>query len=171
VYADEQTLDKGRMPTGLHASLPVSTAPPCAMPWLKLLHITAVIVWCGALLYLPVWVASAARGGMVAPPVQEPLVPVRLLRPLFTWVATPAALIAIASGTFIFVWHEVLAVWLMAKLGLVGLLVLGHGACGLLVLRVEAGRWRGTRLSAQLIVWSSLLWLAAIAWLVLRKPI
>jgi putative membrane protein len=141
------------------------------MPWLKLLHITAVIVWCGALLYLCLWVAAAAAAARQPPLAQQALVPVHLLRPLYTWVATPAALLAIASGTLIFVWQDVLAVWLMAKLGLVGLLVLGHGASGLLVLRVEAGRWRGTWLSAQGIVWTSLLWLGAIAWLVLRKPL
>jgi putative membrane protein len=141
------------------------------MPWLKLLHITTVIIWCGALLYLCLWVAGAAAAQREQPLAQQSLVPVRLLRALYTWVATPAALLAIASGTLIFVWHDVLAVWLMAKLGLVGLLVLGHGASGLLVLRVEAGRWRGTGLSAQGIVWTSLLWLGAIAWLVLRKPL
>jgi len=139
------------------------------MPWLKLLHITTVIIWCGALLYLCLWVAGAAAAAREQP--HQAQLPLHLLRPLYTWVATPAALLAIASGTLIFVWQDVLAVWLMAKLGLVGLLVLGHGASGLLVLRVEAGQWRGTRLSAHGIVWASLLWLGAIAWLVLRKPI
>jgi protoporphyrinogen IX oxidase len=138
------------------------------MPWLKLLHISAVIVWCGALLYLPgLIVATLSREAGAASPATR----AQLLRPVYTHVATPAALLAIASGTAIFVWHDLLAVWLMAKLALVGLLVLGHGACGLLVLRAEAGASRGTRLAAWLIVSSSLLWLLAIAWLVLQKPV
>lgn len=137
------------------------------MPWLKLLHITAVIVWCGALLYLPGALAAAAS----AAPGQVPTdTRHRLLRQLYTLVATPAALLAIASGTVIFVAYDVLAVWLMAKLGVVGLLVLGHGACGLLVLRVERGEYRWTRGLAWFIVTSTLVWLAAIAWLVLEKP-
>jgi protoporphyrinogen IX oxidase len=137
------------------------------MPWLKLLHISAVIVWCGALLYLPgliVATASPAPGGL-------PTGHARLLRPFFTLVATPAAMLAIASGTAIFMFNELMAVWLMAKLGLVGLLVLGHGACGLLVLRAERGLIRGTRPVAWLITSTSVVWLLAIAWLVLRKPL
>lgn len=138
------------------------------MPWLKLLHISAVIVWCGALLYLPMAVVACAAAvpGAAPEPMRQ-----RLLRLLFTGVATPAALLAIFSGTALFVVHEVLAVWLMVKLGVVGLLVLGHGACGLLVLRAERAQFRFTRGAAWAIWGSTLLWLAAIAWLVLRKPV
>jgi protoporphyrinogen IX oxidase len=125
-------------------------------------------VWCGSLLYLPglIMASLSAETGVGTPSAR-----VRLLRPVFTYVATPAALLAIASGTAIFVWHDLLAVWLMAKLGLVGLLVLGHGACGILVLRAEAGASRGTRVAGWLILGTTLLWLLAIAWLVLQKPI
>jgi protoporphyrinogen IX oxidase len=137
------------------------------VPWLKLLHITAVIVWCGALLYLPGVIAAVAGGASGALPVDTRR---HLLRSLYTGLATPAALLAIGSGTLIIVVHEVMAVWLMAKLGVVGLLVLGHGACGLLVLRAERGQYRFTRPAAWAIVASTLLWLAAIAWLVLGKP-
>lgn len=137
------------------------------MPWLKLLHITAVIIWCGALLYLPGAIAATASAASGAVPAATRH---RLLRLLYTAVATPAALLAIASGTAIFVAQDVLAVWLMAKLGVVGLLVLGHGACGLLVLRAERGQYRFTRVAAWVIVVATLVWLAAIAWLVLDKP-
>lgn len=138
------------------------------MPWLKLLHITAVIIWCGALLYLPGAIAATASAASGAVPAATRH---RLLRLLYTGVATPAALLAIASGTAIFVAQDVLAVWLMAKLGVVGLLVLGHGGCGLLVLRAERGQYRFTRVAAWIIVVATLVWLAAIAWLVLDKPI
>lgn len=138
------------------------------MPWLKLLHITAVILWCGALLYLPGALAATAAAVPGAVPADTRH---RLLRPFYTLVATPAALLAIASGTAIFVFQDVMAVWLMAKLGVVGLLVLGHGVCGLLVLRVERGEYRWTQGLAWFIVATTLLWLAAIAWLVLEKPL
>lgn len=138
------------------------------MPWLKLLHISAVIVWSGALLYLPAAVAATAWAAPGAVPEQTRP---RLLRLLYTGLATPAALLAITSGTLLFVLHELLAVWLMAKLGLVGLMVLGHGACGLLVLRAERGQFRFVRVAAWCILGATLLWLVAIAWLVLRKPI
>ena len=35
------------------------------MPWLKLLHISAVIVWCGTLLYLPTLIASATGASLL----------------------------------------------------------------------------------------------------------
>jgi uncharacterized membrane protein len=135
------------------------------MPWLKLLHISAVIVWCGALLYLPAAIAEAGRG-------------VRrghrhaLLRALYTTVATPAALVAVGSGTLVFVWQGPLAPWLIAKLALVGLLVLTHLACGLLILRIEHGRARlgADRVKCAVVSGASLLWLAGAAWLVLAKP-
>lgn len=138
------------------------------MPWLKLLHIGAVIVWCGALLYLPALLAAAARPhdpGKAAAFVGAPL-----LRAFYTSVATPAALVAITSGTWLFATRGPLAPWLIMKLALVSLLVLGHGACGLLVLRSERGQHRGLALAGRLVGASTLLWLAGIAALVLGKP-
>lgn len=137
------------------------------MPWLKLLHISAVILWCGALLYLPAALLAAAR--QPAPAALDARGG-RALRDLFTLVATPAALVAIASGTAIFVLQGPLAPWLVAKLVAVGLLVLGHGACGLLILRVERRTPGGVRAWSVVIGTASLLWLGTIAWLVLQKP-
>ncbi|MCK7493507.1 MAG: CopD family protein [Comamonadaceae bacterium] len=106
--------------------MPLSASREKGVPWLKLLHLAAVIVWCGALPYLAVALATAGE-----PPRKA------LPRALFTTVATPAALVAIASGTAIFVFHGPTAEWLIAKLVLVALLVLGHAMAGVLVLRVE----------------------------------
>jgi uncharacterized membrane protein len=135
------------------------------MPWLKLLHISAVIVWCGALLYLP---AAIAAGGRRSP--RSPRHGV--LRALFTTVATPAALLAVASGTAVFVWQGPLAGWLIAKLACVGLLVVAHLACGLLILRIEGGRARhgadrGKCVAVEMV---AVLSLAGTAGLVLWKP-
>lgn len=138
-----------------------------AMPWIKLVHISAVIVWCGALLYLPPAIAAAVAA---EPPALFQDRGRKLLRVLFTLVATPAALVAIASGTAIFVLQGPLAAWLVAKLVVVGLLVLGHAACGMLVLRVERGEFAHLRGFSGAILGASVLWLATIAWLVLEKP-
>lgn len=136
------------------------------MPWLKLLHISAVILWCGALLYLPL--AVAAAGGAQRRPVALGDAQDEILRALFIYGATPAALLAIASGTWIFIWQGTLGAWLLAKLALVALLVLAHASFGLLILRLERGQ-RGRR--AALLVGALLLpLLLAIAWLVLAKP-
>jgi len=138
------------------------------VPWLKLLHISAVVVWCGALLYLPALIAAATTAPSAARDVQPRWS--SLPRRVFIGLATPAALLAIVSGTLIFVSQGLLAPWLMFKLGGVGLLVLGHGACGLLVLRSERGQRRGVRLACQGILILTVLCLLGIAWLVLRKP-
>ena len=136
------------------------------MPWLKLLHIAAVIVWCGALLYLPLAVASTAaphRRPVALGDAQD-----EILRGLFIWLATPAALAAIGSGTLIFVWQGTLGAWLLAKLALVALLVLGHASFGLLILRVECHE--SARRVALAVGALLLPLLLAIAWLVLAKP-
>ena len=91
-----------------------------------------------------------------------------ILRALFIWVATPAALVAIGSGTLIFVVQGTLGLWLLAKLVLVGLLALGHASFGLLILWVERGQ--SARRAALLVGALLLPLLLAIAWLVLRKP-
>lgn len=136
------------------------------MPWLKLLHISSVIVWCGTLLYLPMLIrAVALRSGNATPPV-----PTLLPRTVFIGVVTPAALLAIGSGTLIFVDTGLIAPWLMFKLAVVGLLVLGHGSCGLLVLRAERADSRGVALFCVVLQMLLPVLLIAIAWLVLRKP-
>jgi len=138
------------------------------VPWLKLLHISAVVVWCGALLYLPALIAAATTAPSAARDVQPRWS--SLPRRVFIGLATPAALLAIVSGTLIFVSQGLLAPWLMFKLGGVGLLVLGHGACGLLVLRTEQGQRGGVRVACHMVMVLMVLCLLGIAWLVLRKP-
>lgn len=136
------------------------------MPWLKLLHITGVILWCGTLLYLPALIASAS--GAPRAPVTS-TAQVQVPRVLFTLVVTPAALVAIASGTAIFVFMGPLTLWLMAKLAVVALLVLAHAACGMLVLRAERGQGPLTLLCALVTILAAAAVLL-VAWLVLRKP-
>lgn len=136
------------------------------MPWLKLLHLGAVIVWCGTLFYLPAMIAAAVKPTPGAAPALQRWLP----RSVYIGLATPAALLAIVSGTWIFVSQGLLAPWLMFKLAGVGLLVLGHGACGLLVLRAERGERGGVRVACLVLTVSTLICLLGIAWLVLRKP-
>lgn len=131
---------------------------------LKLLHFATLICWCGSLLYLPGLIASSARQG-------APLSGNRLNRAIFTLVATPAALLAIGSGSALFLQDQRFGNWLVAKLTLVALLVCGHALCGVLLLRAERFP-DGAALtlpSAALGAFLSLL-VAAILWLVLAKP-
>lgn len=104
------------------------------MPWLKLLHIVAIASWSGMLLYLPAlvvtnsharnWHGTELNGHVFA-------------RYLFTHGATPAALVAIFTGTLLFVKDATTDGWMVLKLFSVAGLVLCHVACGFLVLRAE----------------------------------
>jgi uncharacterized membrane protein len=115
--------------------------------------------------------ASVTAGARSASSSASPALPRQWPRQVFIGLATPAALLAIASGTLIFATQGPLAPWLMFKLGFVGLLVLGHGACGMLVLRTERGELGGLRWASRIMVVLLVACLLAVAWLVLRKPV
>ncbi len=139
------------------------------MPWLLLLHMSALLCWCGALLYLPALISGSTRSDLLATDtlVKRSAVP----RFVFTLVATPAALIAIGSGTAVFVAHGIVTFWLIAKLTLVSLLVLGHAAMGFLVARAD--RLEQPRLTRYCVLLAGFLacLMLTIIWLVLAKPL
>src|SRR5690606_40905463 len=68
------------------------------MPLLNLLHFAALLCWCGALLYLPALIAAGTRRGDSLFYRDH----AHLTRMAFTLIATPAALLAIGSGTALF---------------------------------------------------------------------
>lgn len=135
------------------------------MPWLKVLHILALVIWCATLLYLPVLIAaSGARAGDTAH-AEHPLA-----RKLFTTLATPVALLAIISGTTLFLWHATLAPWLLLKLAAVSAMVLCHALCGVLIVRVETKPEASVGLPCALVGLTTLALILVILGLVLGKP-
>jgi putative membrane protein len=99
---------------------------PGAYPWLKALHIVAVIAWMAGLLYLPrlyVYHAAAPVGSSRAATFE--IMERRLLRAIML----PAALMTYAFGLLLAAipgvvdWHQG---WIWAKLGLVLLLTMFH---------------------------------------------
>ncbi|MCH8543572.1 MAG: CopD family protein [Alcanivorax sp.] len=155
------------------------------MPWLKILHITTLAVWCGALLYLPALIAASARLTPQAEAADAalPFSP-GLARRFFTLVATPAALLAIVSGSLLFA--GVLAngapafpAWLLVKLLMVAGMVLCHAFCGWLIQRSESlphgetgrGSGRGLAILCGLTAALSTLLILAVLYLVLAKPL
>ncbi len=133
-----------------------------------IVHIGALLFWAATLLYLPTLIAGYHAGQLEldAPADQTD----SLSRRLFTLVATPAALLAIISGTLVFVLNRTTAFWLIAKLTLVAALVLCHALTGLLMLRTEAGRVACPRRWGAALLTVELLLMTAILWLVLAKP-
>jgi protoporphyrinogen IX oxidase len=94
-------------------------------PWIKALHVAAIIAWMAALLYLPrlmVYHCSAAVGSATSETFK--IMERRLLRQIMT----PAMLVAWASGLWLGVTGGWLSAgWFHAKLGLVLLLSVFHG--------------------------------------------
>ena len=146
------------------------------MLWLLLLHIAALLMWCAALLYLPVLVLTAPKTRAAFP---QPSALYSIERFVFTRVATPFALLAIVAGPLVFLWNGTTAPWLILKLtGVVGL-VICHALVGLLILRAEPAlrpleqgeplparlRYSGYGLLAAIVGI-----VCAVLWLVLSKP-
>ncbi|MGZ4957919.1 MAG: CopD family protein [Methylomonas sp.] len=136
------------------------------MIWLLLLHISAVLCWCGSLLYLPALVAGTAyRQTDMEQEHQQALM--LLVYRLF---ATPAALIAVASGTVLFITRGVTEQWLMLKLLLVTLLVMCHALIGWLMLTQKMSG-KSIKLSCLMLRLGAAVLIPAIVGLVLVKPV
>lgn len=136
------------------------------MPLLKLLHFTALIVWCGALLYLPALIAASCRTAHAAERPGHP----ELNRTIFNLVATPAALIAIGSGTALFLRDGTFGIWLVAKLSTVAVMVICHALCGMLILLCERHPRPGLTVACAALGGVTLSMIATTLWLVLAKP-
>lgn len=132
------------------------------------LHIAALLFWIAALVYLPMLIIgrqtrqvelqeSSSRYDSIA-------------RFVFTQIASPVALVAIISGTAVFLINRTVDPWLIAKLTLVALLVVGHCLMGLLIIRLESDRARSLRLWCTLLLIFYCLIATAVTWLVLAKP-
>lgn len=140
------------------------------MPWLLTLHITALLCWCGALLYLPALVVAThgPQPSAAAAPSPETL---SLPRMVYCLIATPTALIAIIAGTLVFYRYQIVDRWLILKLMLVTLLVGLHLLTGLLIARAEQ-HWRprfsGYGYTLALLIFTTI---TATVWLVLAKPL
>lgn len=136
------------------------------MPLLKLLHFTALIAWCGALLYLPALIAAGCRAPQAADRPGHP----ELNRTVFNLVATPAALVAIGSGTALFLRDGTFGIWLVAKLSSVAVMVICHALCGMLILLCERHPRPIFAAACAALAAATLSMIATTLWLVLAKP-
>lgn len=130
------------------------------------LHIAGLVVWCGALLYLPSLIASGASDDSATFGVGS----IALTRKVFTHVATPAAFFTIVFGSALFLLDRQLGVWLILKLTAVTGMTICHVLTGALILRQERlpeGRYT---LPAALLASISTLLIGVVLWLVLAKP-
>lgn len=138
------------------------------MLWFLLLHIVALIAWCASLLYLPALIAGihSERTQIVEPRHRYGSV----ARFVFTHISTPAALIAIVSGTLVFLFNRTIEVWLIIKLTLVTGLVTGHALAGLLLLHTQDRSTKPVRRWCWMLSGAVGALILGIIWVVLAKP-
>jgi len=105
---------------------------PAALAWMKALHVAAVAIWAAGLLALPGLYRRRAAAGP-GPPLERLQ---RLVRFLYVAVISPAAFVAVASGTALIFLAQTFAPWFVLKLVLVGGLAATHVLTGLVILRL-----------------------------------
>lgn len=136
------------------------------IPYVKALHILALVIWCAGLFALPLMLArhDPAVG-------QADYRRIRLACHYgYAGVVTPAAMVAIAAGILLMFLREVFVTWMFAKLFFVALLVGFHTWVGSTIVTVveSEGEHQTPRALAPMLV--LLVPVMAILALVLAKP-
>mgnify|MGYP001241821621 CR=1 FL=1 len=140
-----------------------------AVLWMLSLHIAAMLLWCGTQVLLLVLLKGLHAPGAAQAMLQAPSSG-SLPRWLFTRITTPAALLAIMSGTAVFLLNHSIEVWLLLKLVLVTGLVLTLTLSGALLLRARSLPPLTLRRYCNLLLLPSLTLMLSIVWTVLTKP-
>lgn len=105
---------------------------PDVVPHLKAAHLGFLALWTAGLFALPQMLARHDRGLLKSEFTQIR----RATHYSYVWIVTPAAVLAIASGTALIFVREVFTVWLFAKLVLVAGLVAVHAWIGHTIIAV-----------------------------------
>ncbi len=137
-----------------------------ATAWLKGAHIVTLALWAGGLFALPLLLA-------VQPDLSERSAYLRLrAMSRFAYLAliSPAAILAIVTGSALIPLADIEGSWLALKLTGVAGMALFHTLCGhfLSELRFEPGAYRPGLLKALVVV--PLLLIAAVLWVILARP-
>jgi putative membrane protein len=106
------------------------------MLWLKAWHIIFVVTWFAALFYLPRLFVYHAMSSDLATIERFKI----MERKLFNGIMTPGAVLTLISGVWLWVGFGFKGGWLLAKIGLVGILVIYHLYCGKVMLDFRNNR-------------------------------
>jgi len=106
------------------------------MLWLKAWHIIFVVTWFAALFYLPRLFVYHAMSSDLATIERFKT----MERKLFNGIMTPGAVLTLISGVWLWVGFGFKGGWLLAKIGLVGILVIYHLYCGKVMLDFRNNR-------------------------------
>jgi putative membrane protein len=134
--------------------------------FLKFVHVATIAVWSGGLIVLPYlfWQRQGLPGGADLDRLH------RMTRFVYVGMTSPAAFIAIASGTALIFLQATFREWFTLKMLLVVVMVMLHVLAGLLGTRVFApqGRFGSGSCGALTSIYTVLI--VAIIWVVLAKP-
>ncbi len=133
---------------------------------LKALHIAALLLWCAGLIALPLMLGKHRVGERQADYARLRL----LTHRSYTFLVTPAAVVAIGAGTALIFLRAAFVPWMFAKLVAVGLLVALHALVGHTVVQMSERRGEYAPPSSAPLIAVSIATMVAVLLLVLGKP-
>jgi putative membrane protein len=136
------------------------------MAWIKSFHIAFLLIWCAGLLYMPGLFSSYAHAHDRSARRHMRMI----TRYVFIVVASPAAILAVITGSLLAYLAPIEGTWLPAKLLVVSGLVFFHLYCGARVVQLEKGEEVHRRQFHITLVAIPLALIGVILWLVLAKP-
>lgn len=136
------------------------------MLWIKAFHVLFVIAWLAGIFYLPRIYVNYVEGRRQGEDVRRLAV---MARRLFGFM-TMMAVLALALGLALWLIYHDGGLWLTVKLGFVGLLIVYHVLCGVLLVRLLRGRRLPGGIALRILNESSLLLVVPIIILAVVKP-
>ncbi|WP_199520082.1 CopD family protein [Fulvimarina endophytica] len=133
----------------------------------KAIHIAALVVWCAGLVALPLMLSKHEIGED-----QRRYARLRVLtHATYSYIVTPAAVVAITAGTLLIFLQGVFVPWMFAKLVAVGLLVVLHAVIGKTVIAMSERRGSFEPRSSVWMLGGTLATMTLVLALVLGKPV
>lgn len=129
-------------------------------------HILSLSVWSAGLVYLPALFARYASVSGKRHRQQQRIIN----RVIFLAIASPAAVLAIITGSALVYATSAHATWLSAKLAAVALMVFFHMFCGRRLMQLEEGAHRKRRQLHLSFMVVPIVLIIVVLWLVLAKP-
>lgn len=134
--------------------------------FLKFMHLATIAIWSGGLIVLPFLFRQ--RPGIETGPELDRLH--RTTRFVYVGMTSPAAFLAIGSGTALIFLQTTFLEWFSLKMLLVGIMVMLHVIAGLILVRLFEPAGRFGRFSYVALTGAYLVLITAIIWVVLAKP-
>ena len=134
--------------------------------FLKFVHLATIALWSGGLIALPFlfWQRRTLEAGLDLDRLH------RVVRLVYVELTSPAAFIAIASGTALIFLQATFAEWFSLKMLLVGIMAMLHVLAGLVLVQLFLPEGRFSRLSYLALTSAYIVVITAIIWVVLAKP-